>query len=76
MYAGGAGEVEGSWSALQQQALAKYLYAEQQAHWLLMLKETNQANSWLAMWIMMWLYQTELELSQPALENIYHVKLE
>ncbi len=45
MYAGGAGEVEGSWSVLQQQALAKYLYAEQQAHWLLMLKEKNQANS-------------------------------
>ncbi len=38
------GEVEGLWSVLQllQQTLAEYLNVEQQAHWLLMWKETNQ----------------------------------
>ncbi len=38
------GKVEGFWSTLQlpQQALAKYFNIEQQAHWLLIRKETNQ----------------------------------
>ncbi len=53
------GKVEGFWSTLQllQQALVKYLNVEQQAHWLLMWRETNQ----LCHVIMMWLYQIELE---------------
>ncbi len=47
------GKVEGFWSMLQlvQQSQAKYLIVEQQAHWLLMW--------WVAMRIIMWLYQTE-----------------
>ncbi len=51
-------KVEGFWSELQllQQTLSKYLNVEQQAHWMLMWKETNHLWS-----IMMWLYHTELE---------------
>ncbi len=53
------GKVEDFWSAPQllQQALAKYLNVEQQAHWLLMQNKPVSC----VMWIMMWLYQIELE---------------
>ncbi len=57
------GKVEGFFSVLQllQQALAKYLNVEQQAHWLLIQKRTNQLHH------VMSLCQIELDLSDCAI---------
>ncbi len=48
---------------LLQQALAKYLNVEQQAHWLLIKKGINQLRH-----VMMSLCQTELDLSDCDIE--------